>query len=153
MSSNANSDESSKSVSSALSAGHDVATFSTTDENPRNDSIRQVGEWSVVVAKSRVDSFSFDQLVEAVQSLRAQGQTKCIAIDLKATRFLSLQAIRFLVDVARELNEKNGRLALVAPAEKTKRHFMIYGSLEHIQVVRSIQDLAPASERAPDASA
>lgn len=103
-----------------------------------------IGEWSVVVAKTRVDAFCFDQLVESVKVLRQAGKTH-IAIDLKATRFMSLAAIRYCVDLGNELRVRGGRLALIAPTEKTQRHFSIYGNLNAIQIMRSMRDLEAAA--------
>jgi anti-anti-sigma regulatory factor len=107
----------------------------------------ELGEWSVVVAKTRVDAFCFDQLVESVKALRQAGKIH-IAIDLKTTRFMSLAAIRYCVDLGNELLVQRGRLALIAPTEKTKRHFSIYGTLNSIQIVRSAQELEGAKRPA-----
>lgn len=107
--------------------------------------VRQSPEgWTIVSAKSRVDSFNQDALVSEIRQRLADGH-KRIALDLKGNRFFSLQVIRFCVDTARELAAKGGRLALISPSEKTQRHFEIYGSLNHIAVVRSESDLTRVS--------
>lgn len=97
--------------------------------------------WIVVAAKSRVDSFSQEALLNEVRRHLADGQ-KRIALDLRGTRFFSLQVIRFCVETAKDLASQGGRLALISPPEKTKRHFEIYGSLNQIAVVRTEADLA-----------
>lgn len=111
---------------------------------PRTEAVVTMGDWRVLVMKSRVDSFNQEELVAAMTGLRAQG-CRCIALDLKANRFLSFQAIRFCVDTARELAAEGGSFALIGPSEKTRRHFQIYGSLSDIQVLRSVRDLATSS--------
>ncbi len=70
-----------------------------------------------------------------------------LALDLKNNRFVSLQAIHYIVGLAENLAGRGGRFALIACAEKTKRHFEIYGSLKHIAIVRSEADLGGASSR------
>ena len=91
--------------------------------------------WDVIVTKTRVDSFNQEAMVETVSKLRGEGK-KFIAFDLKNTRFLSLAAIQHIVTLAKEMRVEGGQVALVAPSEKTKRHFEIYGSLDGIQVFR-----------------
>ena len=100
------------------------------------------GGWRVVGVKSRVDSFNQGALMEEIRGLAAQG-AKHIALDLKANRFMSLPVIKCCVEVAQLLSECGGGFALVGCSEKTKRHFEIYGTLDHIEVVRSSAQLAP----------
>jgi anti-anti-sigma regulatory factor len=95
----------------------------------------------VIVVKSRIDSFSQRALVEEIRTLRELGHKK-IALDLKANRFLSLPMIKHCVDVADKVASEGGAFALISCPEKTKRHFEIYGSLDHIGVVRSAAELA-----------
>jgi anti-anti-sigma regulatory factor len=99
-------------------------------------------EWAVVTIKSRVDSFNQEALIQEIKDLRAAGH-KRIALDMKANRFFSFPVIRACVDAARELSEAEGGFALVACPQKTKRHFEIYGSLKHIRIVRSVEELTP----------
>jgi anti-anti-sigma regulatory factor len=101
--------------------------------------------WHVIVAKVRVDSFNYDVLVAQLQRAKNMGE-KRIALDLRATRFLSLSAIQFLVQFAQQLQQSGGLMALLAPVEKTKRHFEIYGSLEHIVVFRAGQTVNIANQ-------
>ncbi len=96
--------------------------------------------WYVLVAKVRVDAFNHEALLGQLRAAQASGR-KHIGIDLRATRFLSLQAIKFITQFAAELAASGGQLALVAPAEKTKRHFEIYGSLDRILVFRAGEKL------------
>ncbi len=106
----------------------------TTQMNPQ--------EWTIVLVKSRVDSFNQEALIQEIKDLRAAGH-KRIALDLKANRFLSFPVILACVDAARELAEADGGFALVACPQKTKRHFEIYGSLKHIKIVRFAEELTP----------
>ena len=99
-----------------------------------------VGEWQVIVVRSRIDSFSQDALVDEIQSLRLQGHKK-IALDLRTNRFLSLPIIKHCVALAHRVASEGGAFALISCPEKTKRHFEIYGSLEQIGVVRSAAEL------------
>ncbi len=96
--------------------------------------------WHVIVAKTRIDSFNQDQLVSEAKHAREAGH-KFIALDLHATRFLSLSAIRFLVQFALELSESGRHFALLKPSEKTQRHFSIYGSLAHVHIFKTAESL------------
>ena len=100
--------------------------------------------WGIIVAKTRLDAFSHERMVSEIQQFRLEGCVR-IALDMKGTRFLSLQTIRYLVDLSNELKSANGRLALVAPVEKARRHFEIYGSLKTISIYRSLRDLETGS--------
>ncbi len=104
-------------------------------ETTERDSASQEA-WHVLAAKARVDALNHEALERQLRAAQTAGKTR-IGIDLHATRFLSQQAIRFITQFAEQLAESGGRLALIAPAEKTKRHFEIYGSLERILVFRA----------------
>lgn len=101
-------------------------------------------EWQVISVKPRVDSFNQDALIEEIKAAREKanetGSIK-IALDLRSNKFLSFPAIKFCVSIAAEVAEKNGSFVLLGCPERTKRHFEIYGSLDHIRVVRFERDL------------
>lgn len=113
-------------------------------EDSRDSTCDETSAWHVVVAKVRIDAFNQESLVRQLQEAQAAGH-KAIGIDLRATRFLSLQAIRFITQFASSLAEAGGRLSLIAPAEKTKRHFEIYGSLESVAIFRAGEKISIAS--------
>jgi len=98
------------------------------------------GDWKIIPVKARIDAFSHDDLINEVRNLRAQGQKK-VALDLKNNRFLSFNTIRFCSDLSRELIGGGGALVLIGCAEKTKRHFEIFGSLDYIRVIRTALEL------------
>lgn len=108
-------------------------------EASERDSVSQE-PWYVLVAKVRVDAFNHEALMRQLRAARTSDK-KLIGIDLRATRFLSLQAIKFITEFAEKLAAAGGKLALIAPAEKTKRHFEIYGSLDKILVFRASENL------------
>jgi anti-anti-sigma factor len=103
---------------------------------PQNGS----NEWQIIHVKSRIDALSQDELVRDIKNAISNGSRK-IALDLKNNRFMSFNTIRFCVDVARELNAKGGEIVLIGCAEKTKRHFEIYGTLKHIRLVRTLLEI------------
>lgn len=99
----------------------------------------------MIVAKARLDSFTYAQMTSVIAGLRAEGRTR-IAIDLKATSFLSLPAIRFMVAMAEELLAVGGELIVLSPSDKAVRHLKIYGDLAAIRVEKSIEGLGPGAE-------
>lgn len=102
--------------------------------------------WHIFVAKARIDAFNQSGLSAHLSQAMGEGK-KHIGIDLRATRFISQQAILFLSQFAEQLAAAGGRLALIAPLEKTKRHFEIYGSLRWIDVYRA-EDAIPVASTA-----
>ena len=102
--------------------------------------------WAIVQVKTRIDSQSQTELIDEVKKLRADGKRR-IALNLRNNRFLSFPAIRYCVDTAREMAAEGGLLALIACAEKTKRHFEIYASLDPIVIVRDEGDLLTLNAR------
>lgn len=97
-------------------------------------------DWQIVAVKSRVDAFNQEALKEEIENLRKNGYRK-IALDLKANRFLSFPVIKHCVEISREVASSGGSFALIGCAERTKRHFEIYGTLDHIDIVRAAGEL------------
>jgi anti-anti-sigma regulatory factor len=67
---------------------------------------------------------------------------KHVALDVLTTRFISLQAIQTITHFAESLKANGGVFALVGPAERTKKHFEIYGSLRSITVLKPADVIA-----------
>lgn len=96
--------------------------------------------WQVITLKPRVDACNHADLVSEIHEALAEG-SKRIALDLTQNRFFSLNAIQFCMSIARDLYADGGGLALIGCAERTRRHFDIYGSLKMIRSVRFIDEL------------
>ena len=103
--------------------------------------------WYLIVGKVRIDAFHQAILTDSLKQASKAGY-KRIAIDLKATRFIGLSTIQALVAFATELSDQGGLLAFIAPAEKTLRHFEIYGNLKHITIFRdrTMLSISPSRE-------
>ncbi|MCM2282705.1 MAG: STAS domain-containing protein [Bdellovibrionaceae bacterium] len=96
--------------------------------------------WQIFVAKVRIDAFNHEALVRQLRAAQSEGKMR-IGLDLRATRFISLHAIQFITQFAEQFTAQGGRLALIAPGDKTQRHFEIYGSLDKILVFGAHQHL------------
>jgi anti-anti-sigma regulatory factor len=103
-------------------------------------------QWQVVSLKTRVDTSELGDLAKELGDLAAEGHLK-IALDLKNNRFLSIKAISYISGLSESLASRGGECVLLACTEKTKRHFDIYGSLEHLRIVRSEASLTGGYER------
>ncbi|HVK62003.1 MAG TPA: STAS domain-containing protein [Bdellovibrionales bacterium] len=101
----------------------------------------QTQPWSLVPLRNRLDAAALSEVSMELGDLMAAGHHR-LALDLKNNRFICLQAIYYLVGLAEALAAIGGEFVLIACAEKTKRHFEIYGSLKHIRVVRSESELS-----------
>jgi anti-anti-sigma regulatory factor len=91
-----------------------------------------VQDWVYVPAPGRMDSFNFETTKRNLESLCQQ--TKRVALDVSAAHFVNIPMIRFLHEMAKDLNRAGGRLALVGPSEKLKRQFCIFASLDQVEV-------------------
>ena len=96
--------------------------------------------WQIVSAKSRIDSSTQEDLITELKR-HVQNGHKRIALDLHSTRFVSLPVLKVCVEIALAFSENGGNFILIACPEKIKRHFEIYGSLKHIQLLRSTREL------------
>jgi anti-anti-sigma regulatory factor len=130
---------------------HDNAAVEPVAGSAENQNVKKVMDWRLVPTRPRVDSFNQEFLFNELRELRASGCLK-IALDLKANRFLSLQVIQFCGDFAKQMQSDGGKFALISCPEKSKRHFEIYGSLRHIQVVRDEMELVISGPRIESAS-
>jgi len=108
---------------------------------------KNVISWQIVAVKPRVDSSNQTELISEVRGLIAQGH-RFVAINLKDNRFLSLPVIKYCVDAAQKLWPIGGDFVLLSCPEKTKRHFEIYGTLEHIRILRSANELCSLANAA-----
>jgi anti-anti-sigma factor len=102
--------------------------------------VKSEKDWVVVSISGRIDSFNQASFYGQVERLINEGKRR-VAIDLSRAKFLSLPSIKWLTNLAFELKEKGGDLALVAASEKLKRQIDIYATLDPIQVLRSKSDL------------
>lgn len=102
--------------------------------------------WTKISLKPRVDSFNEDELLAEIKSLVDAGVGR-IALDLTQNRFLSVRAIKACVDAAEKIVEMDGVFAIIACIERTKRHFEVYGSTDHVRFVRTERDLQAFKSR------
>jgi anti-anti-sigma factor len=114
---------------------------------PESDEIDQqintgvpLSNWVTVPVLSRVDAFSQISLQESIAELRNKSHRHFV-LDFRTSRFISVQSIRYCVEIARTLHAEGGRLVLLGCSERIKKHFEVYGSLVHIQVVRNEAEL------------
>lgn len=87
----------------------------------------------------RLDTFNYE-LTKREISGKIQLGPKQVAVNLKQTRFLSLPVIKLLSEMAEDLSNTGGQMALVTPSEKLKRQFRIYASLSPCVFSRSEKD-------------
>lgn len=102
--------------------------------------VRTEKNWTIMSVAGRLDSFNFEPFSRQLRGLIIAGHTQ-IALDLSETRFLSLPCIKYLTQLAQDLEMKGGYFALLAASEKLKRQIDIYATLNPMKVVRSVQEL------------
>lgn len=99
-----------------------------------------IDAWQVIPVRVRLDAETQPDFMTQIHSALADGCRR-IALDLTQNQFFSLNAIQLCVSLARDLTSDGGALALVGCAERTKKHFDVYGSLRQIMVVRTLGEL------------
>jgi anti-anti-sigma factor len=110
--------------------------------------------WFVINAKVRIDSFNQETLKTLLTRSQESGFNH-VALDLRTTRFISIQAIQTISRFAESLKTSGGTFALLGPTERAKRHFEIYGSLKAITVLKASDVIAGEKVElfAPESSA
>jgi anti-anti-sigma regulatory factor len=102
------------------------------------ESITRPG-WLGLKISGRVDAFNDRQIIQAFE--RSVGTSARVALDLSACEFLSLQMLKFLSELNRELGRKGGELALVRPNHNVRRQIEIFLGTKNFRVFGSIDDL------------
>lgn len=98
--------------------------------------------WIGIQLKGRVDAFNDKRLMEAIETVALQQRdAPHLALDLSQTEFLSLQMMRFLTGLKRQLMAKNGDLVLVQPSHPVRRQIEIFLGTKVFQVFQSFQEL------------
>lgn len=105
--------------------------------------------WTGLKISGRVDAFNDRRVIQMIEA-SAQNSVR-LAIDLSTAEFLSLQTLKYLVELSRELGRKGGELALVRPTHHVRRQieiflgtkvFNVYESQEHLQLGYFVQPRA-----------
>ncbi len=109
-------------------------------ENSAAWEVRKEKNWAVVAVAGRLDSFNFNQFCDQLESLIKGGES-CLALDLSRTKFLSFLTIKYLTNLAEELEASGGNFALLAASEKLKRQIDIYATLNPMKIVRNVSEL------------
>lgn len=109
------------------------------DAELRQIDVKNVKNWVVVSISDRVDSFNHSELADKIQGAAEQG--KNVAFNLATAKFLSLPSIKYISELARELEGSGRQVALVGPSEKLKRQIHVYAGLDKMKLLRSELDL------------
>lgn len=96
--------------------------------------------WLIYRLAERVDSFNQNEFRSQIEPV-LESEKRKIALDLRLTNFLSLPAIGMIVQWAERLKEMGGEMLLIGPSEKLRRQIVIFGSMDQMQVAKSM-DLA-----------
>lgn len=97
--------------------------------------------WTGIQLKGRVDAFNDKRLMEAIETVAHQRRGAHLALDLSQTEFLSLQMMRFLTTLKRQLMSQNGDLVLVQPSHPVRRQIEIFLGTKVFQVFQTFQEL------------
>ncbi len=95
--------------------------------------------WVGLKISGRVDAFNDRRIIQAIES--SVGANQSIALDLSSCEFLSLQMLKFLSDINRQLGRNGGELGLVRPNHNVRRQIEIFLGTKSFRVYDSINDL------------
>jgi len=96
-------------------------------------------DWVVLSIEDRIDSFNYDDFKSEMEKLVDKKKAR-VALKLNRAQFLSLSSIKYFSDVARRLEQKGGKLALLGTPEKLKRQIHIFASLKSFALFRSEEE-------------
>jgi anti-anti-sigma regulatory factor len=95
--------------------------------------------WAGLKISGRVDAFNDRRIIQTIES--SVGASQSIALDLSNCEFLSLQMLKFLSDINRQLGRNGGELGLVRPTHNVRRQIEIFLGTKSFRVYDSIHDL------------
>lgn len=97
--------------------------------------ILSVQQWNLIRFPDRIDALNVQAFVSAIEN-QVEANTR-IAFDMRHVEFINYQALRYLYQVANEMNQTGGQVALVGPSEKMKRQFTLFTSIEPFRIISS----------------
>ena len=102
--------------------------------------IKKERGWDLIDVNGSIDSFNFSLFEIDLRGL-ATKSGKHIAISFSRAKFVSLPAIKLIGNVAVDIQQVGGQMAILGASEKLKKQIHIYSSLEPMRVLRSPQEL------------
>jgi len=95
--------------------------------------------WVGLKISGRVDAFNDRQIIQSFE--RSIGSSRFIALDLSGCEFLSLQMLKYLSEINRNLGRNGGELGLVRPNHNVRRQIEIFLGTKNFRVYGSMNDL------------
>lgn len=95
--------------------------------------------WTGLKISGRVDAFHDRKVIETLE--QTIQTSKRVALDLSDAEFLSLQVLRYLSFLNRELGQNGGELALLSPNHHIRKQIEIFLGPKIFKVFRSQEDL------------
>lgn len=96
--------------------------------------------WDLIDINGSIDSFNFSLFEAELKNLAAKPG-KHIAISFNRAKFVSLPAIKLIGNVAIDIQQVGGQMAILGASEKLKKQIHIYSSLEPMRVLRGPSEL------------
>lgn len=95
--------------------------------------------WVGLKISGRIDAFNDRKIIQSIET--AAGTSRFIALDLSDCEFLSLQMLKFLSEISRQLGRNGGELGLVRPNHNVRRQIEIFLGTKSLRVYDSMNDL------------
>lgn len=102
--------------------------------------IYQDKKWVIFSIKERLDAFNYQEFKAEMDKILREKKTSHVALQLSHIHFLSLPTMKYFSEVAQQLVEQGGKLALVGTPEKIRRQIDIFATLKTMLVFRSEED-------------
>jgi anti-anti-sigma regulatory factor len=103
--------------------------------------------WTGLKVSGRIDAFNDRQMINALEQ-NIQNSSR-VALDLSDAEFLSLQFLKFMGNLHRELGRNGGELALVRPSHNVRRQMEIFLGPKAFNLYQSPQDLQAGNSVQP----
>lgn len=103
-------------------------------------SVEEVGGVKVIAVGEPLEGEFLSSLAELVGKLLS-GPRLRLALQLARCPYVSSEALRFFLQVARRVERQGGRFALAAPNEEIARALRVSGVSHLVKVVESLEEL------------
>lgn len=88
----------------------------------------------------RVDSFNYEVIKDKVSTLVKMGK-KQLAFNLEGVQFIAVPNLRYLIQVAQQLKDKGGQMAVVGCSSEILKHIQEVNGLEDMQALKGEGEL------------
>lgn len=105
---------------------------------------KEIGSWGLIEVSGTIDSVNTKTFIESLSNYVNSGRCKNIIMDLTATDFLSIGAIRYINQISQNLEESaEGKVVIMGANDRIRRHVDIFVSWKNLKEINSYCEVIP----------